>query len=115
MKTSMIGLVFACVGGLALAACASSGGSSNASTAAKPATDATGKPLKVVVKVADAETEARIPRGYTLIKRNGVEFYCHDEKVLGSHSQKNHVCETKEQMEAQRASSTNTLDYANGR
>ncbi|HXC58161.1 MAG TPA: hypothetical protein VN645_02530 [Steroidobacteraceae bacterium] len=114
MKTSMISLALVCAGSLGLAACASSGGSST-TPAAKPATDATGKPLKVVVKVADAETEAKIPRGYTLIKRNGVEFYCHDEKVLGSHSQKNHVCETKQQMEAQRQSSTNTLDYANGR
>lgn len=114
MKTSMIGLALACVGSLALAACASSSGTSTGA-AAKPATDATGKPLKVVVKVADADTAAKIPSGYTLIKRKGVEFYCHDEPVVGSHTQKNHVCETKEQMEAQRNSSTNTVDYANGR
>jgi hypothetical protein len=76
---------------------------------------ATDKKPKVVYTVADAKTEASIPYKYQLIRRNGVEFYCHSEPVTGSHTQKKQICQTKEQIEAERTSTSNTVDYASGR
>lgn len=109
MKALIIG--FACVGG-ALAACASgAGGASSASTGAVAST----ANRNVVVRAATPEEEASLPRGYTLIKRNGVDFYCHTESVLGSHSQKKEVCQTKEQIDAERNRATKALDYTNSR
>ena len=104
MKTSIIGLAFAGIGTLALAACAT-----DPSTADAP------KKTKVVVTVADAETAAKIPAGYFLVRKGGKEYYCHDEPVVGSRTEKNQVCETKEQMDATRNKSANTTDYAQGR
>jgi hypothetical protein len=117
MKISMVGVVCVCVGSMSLAGCATG------TSAAKPAgnTSATstpsaspGKP-KVVYTVADAKTAAMIPDGYQLIRRNGVEFFCHSEPVTGSRTQKKDICQTKEQMEADLNRTSNTVDYATGR
>jgi hypothetical protein len=97
------------VGTLTLVGCASNTASTT-SAAAAPAS----KP-NVVVRAATAEETAKIPDGYTLIKRNGTDFYCHDERVLGSRTQMKQICETKEQMDASRNKATKAVDYVNGR
>lgn len=109
MKVLNVGL--ACVGPT-LAACASgAGGASSTSTGSAAST----AKRNVVVRAATPEEEANLPRGYTLIKRDGVDFYCHTESVLGSHSQKKQVCQTKEQIDAERNRATKALDYTNSR
>jgi hypothetical protein len=65
--------------------------------------------------MADAKTDAKIPYKYLLIRKNGVDLYCRSEKVTGSRTQKKDVCQTQDQMDAERASSTNTVDFATGR
>jgi isopropylmalate/homocitrate/citramalate synthase len=114
---SMTGVVCICVGSMTLAGCAT--GTSAAKPAGNASTTSTASASpsnpKVEYTMADAKTEARIPDGYQLIRRNGIEFFCHSEPVTGSRTQKKKICQTKEQMEADLNSSNNTVDYAAGR
>jgi hypothetical protein len=106
MKTSMIGLVFVCVGSLSLASCATDTSTSTTNNTKK---------VGYKVKMGDAAMAARTPTGYTLIRKGGVEYYCHTETATGSHTQTKETCQTKEQIDAERDGTTNTSDYARGR
>ena len=108
MKRSTISLLSLCIGTLALAASA-------ADDATEKAADKTDKKSKVVIRGATAAEEARIPAGYTLIKKNGLEYFCRTEKVTGSRTQTKQICQTKEQMDAERNNSNNTVEFAAGR
>jgi hypothetical protein len=45
---------------------------------------------------------SNVPFGYTLVVRNGTEYFCHRENVTGSRMEKHETCLTQAQIDAQR-------------
>lgn len=99
-----------CLAALALAAGAAFGAESPEAT--KPATTAATSSTKGDAKSPaspDTRKSAEVPSGYTLVKKDGTDFYCRKEKVTGSRLRTTDVCLTKAQLEAQQRGVQDTL------
>ena len=91
---------FLVAGALALAACASHPPASSAGTAAT-----TGSPAPVAgAATPDAATPA-VPKGYKRVVRHNTEYFCRTVAVTGSHTLKNEICVTRDQLEAEKTNS----------
>jgi hypothetical protein len=96
MKT-VIGVWSACLAAAVLTACATG------PTASKPAAAATASAATgTAASPASAGNAAAggITSGYTLVHKDGADFYCKKEKVTGSRTRTTDVCYTLAQLEA---------------
>jgi hypothetical protein len=55
-----------------------------------------------VTGVAASNTESAVPNGYRRVVKKDTEYFCRTEAVTGSHTLKNEVCLTKDELDAER-------------
>ncbi len=55
------------------------------------------------------KSSATVRSGYTLVRKDGTDFYCRKERVTGSRTRTEDVCLTKAQLDAQERGVQNTL------
>jgi hypothetical protein len=79
-----------------LAACASHApvGPPTATTSTTGSAPATG------AAASNTETSA-VPKGYRRVVKKGTEYFCRTEAVTGSHTLRNEVCLTKDELDAE--------------
>jgi len=98
MRARLLSGSLVLAGAIALVGCAvsapvssTSASPSGAATAAAPA--ASGEGSSTPAK----PTKTKL-HGYELVVRNGTEYYCRYEPVVGSHTEREQICLTKEQI-----------------
>ncbi len=85
MRQFRRGLLLA-AGAAALTACASTGPVNSTGAAAATAGPA----------------QSAVPHGYRRVVRKGTEYFCRTQPVTGSHTLKNEICLTREELDAER-------------
>jgi hypothetical protein len=65
------------------------------------ATSSTSGGAPVTADAAASNTEkSAVPNGYKRVVKKGTEYFCRTEAVTGSHTLKNEVCLTKDELDA---------------
>ena len=87
-----------CLGAIALTACTSHPPVSPAAAPAASGGAAVSKVDAAQDASASAAAKTRPPPGYRLVVKDGTEYYCRYEPVVGSRTLRDEICLTKEQM-----------------
>ena len=57
-------------------------------------------------ETSSAVAGSEVPKGYHRVEKKGKEYFCRTEAVTGSHTLKNEVCLTRDELEAERTHAT---------